>query len=220
MNNNLGTSLQTEISRDASKQSQRIEREDMRGVTAATQTSVLRRLYDQIVRELNGKHERFEDTRTRYERAFVRELSKFTKLKVYPSVWIGTRNCDILIPAVGLTRNELSRELGFKVTAQHRGFKGLVIEMNGPVHDFELKGKKDASKETQLTNLGIAVTVIENKDIYHPLVQSLLRNLSKVPRICSRQRKSLWRRIYIATILANAEEAQLQLLNRGAYAKK
>ncbi len=162
----------------------------------ATQCSdkILERKYQEITNRLR-KHHRFEPTVTHAELNLRKKIASYTRLKVHSSVWIGNTNVDFLIPAIRVNSN-----------------CGLVIEVDGLVHNKELKEKKDSFKLDYLQSIGLLVMGVDNFDFRKATVTCFLRNLKTIERACSRKRKNLWRRIYLETILTHASPVELKNL--------
>jgi len=154
-------------------------------------TSELRRRYESICKELNRRHP-LAACRTAAEVKVMKLIRSHTKIQVIPSMWVGNVNLDLFIPAI---------TIGTTI--------GLAIELDGRVHDRELKSRKDAHKISYLADIGIGVSVIENSDLSHPTVQAMLSKLKVMKRGCSRKRKLLWRRIYLETILCHSTRSEL-----------
>jgi very-short-patch-repair endonuclease len=130
--------------------------------------------------------------RTTAELFFANQIKRQIRLEVLPSVWIGRFCVDFFIPGVG----------GHVVNGR-RQMKGLVIEINGPVHNFELKMNKDENRGEVLKRLGIGTLNIDNMDINSHAVRQLIAELKSIPRLNWRAKDRLKKRIYSWTILAN-----------------
>lgn len=135
---------------------------------------------------------KYESTRTVPQRKVVEKIRSVTKLKVYESVWVGRRSLDIFLPSV-------AGELGGSNRLQ-----GLVIEVDGGIHNNPVKQKKDQSKYNFLHELRIGLVTIENSDTNHPVVLQQIENLKKIPKLDSRAKGRVWRRVYLQTIAYNA----------------
>lgn len=156
----------------------------------------LQELYMETCKVLRRTYPESMET-TPSERFFASEIAKSTKLKFYQSVWIGRYNYDILIPSI-----KASKEW------RNYSFKGLVIEVNGGIHDREFKLLKDESKGQLLTKLNISGTTILNGDKRSEPVKSLINHLGGLPRLDWRGRQRVWQRIYIETLLSHQEIVQ------------
>lgn len=149
----------------------------------------LKRVYMLITDRLNQEHNRKAGERhqTLSERSVIAKIERSCKLTVHSQVWIGTRCVDIFIPSVAGK---------FPKRA-----KGLIIEIDGSVHDRAAKMKKDQSKENLLRSLGIMCTCLLNENLADKSTQKLLEEIGSMPRLTSREKKRLWKKIYFATIL-------------------
>lgn len=154
----------------------------------------LKQIYWRIVRSLNVQ---YKDTTQRTVSEYITfcQLRGRTRLQILRSLWIGNVNVDFFVPAI-----------------KFDGGIGLVIEVDGTIHDREMKGRKDSSKLEYLHQLGIAVQVIENCDARNPnaVLEKAFRDLRYHHRGCSRARKLLWRRIYLETLFCHASNERLK----------
>ena len=87
---------------------------------------------------------------------------------------------------------------------------GLVIEIDGPVHNYEGKMKRDNSKFNGAHFLNIATLCIENEDLKCFQIKSFLEGLSSVPLLDSREKSRLLKKVYLITILKNSTEEELE----------
>ena len=141
---------------------------------------------------------KLEQQQTLSEHILYNKIVSQTKLKVLRSFWIGKRNYDFFIPALKSTVN-----YSYKYNGESTG--GVVIEVDGKVHQEYLKMKRDQSKYEQLSRLGICCSVINNDEIGKSTVKNLIERLPAMPRLDSRGKKRLLRKIYIVTLLAHKE---------------
>lgn len=155
-----------------------------------------------LSRQLNDLHPEWAN-RTPTERAVLEAITRATGLQFMVSLWIANRNIDLFCPAIGSLYQYCQK--GQKIDHTPR-MRGLAIEVDGKVHDRELKMKKDNSKLDLLSELGIGCIVIENLDIHSPTVQQLIQNLKNTPRLDTRARERLMRRIYVATLAYHASD--------------
>lgn len=137
------------------------------------------------------------------EDAVYNSISQRTNLKFYRSIWIGNRNIDLFCPAVG--QLYLPNIKGHKIK-RHQIMRGLAIEIDGAIHNRELKMKKDNHKAHILGELGIGYTVVPNEDTCHPSVLNMIADLKKMTRLDSRARKRLMRKVYVTTLLYHASD--------------
>ncbi len=117
----------------------------------------------------------------------IRELAR-TKRQILPSIWIGSRNIDLFIPNIGGTAKN------------NKKMRGLAIEVDGDSHKYELKMKKDECKGQQLAFLGIGLTHINNWDLNEKTAKYLFGGMKSISTLDSRERKRMWKRIYLFTL--------------------
>ncbi len=132
--------------------------------------------------------------KTTAEDEFFTKLSKSTRLKFHRSVWIGRRNVDIFCPGV----------CGTSINRRGIRMRGLVIEVDGPVHDLESKMRRDSTLLIMLTRLGIGMTSIPNSDLREATVKALLEQFKSFERLDTRGRARLMRNIHILTVARNS----------------
>lgn len=137
--------------------------------------------YDRLTTKLNNTNPEAQATPS--ERNLLKLLKNKSKKQILKSVWIGTHCIDLFIP---------NCKLGKGV--------GLAIEVDGDVHNFESKMKKDERKRSQLTNLGIALIHVKNWDFKKPAFKSFIDGYSSLKALDSRERQRMWRRIHTYTL--------------------
>ncbi len=143
----------------------------------------LERIHKLISKKLNTHYSyRCEIFRTHAEKIALAKIRKATKLKCFTSFWIGHRNIDIFFPQIG---------------------NGLAIEIDGPIHNTQKVMKRDNSKFEILNSMGIEMVTIENQDLDHPIVNSLIQHLNKLDIKDTRSRRRVLTKIYLNTILAH-----------------
>jgi hypothetical protein len=166
----------------------------------------LYRSYNVLVRRQRLRFTKaFEKTPSEIE--ILQRLKSKTKKQIESSMVIGPFVGDIFIPSLGSTHR-----LESKLTVSRKGesFSGLLIEVDGPIHEHShVKLNKDSYKVEALSNLGIAVTVIQNKDIHRAFTETLLEQISALPTQCSKARRLLKKRIWVYTIAALADDRML-----------
>lgn len=158
--------------------------------------------YDELQKQLNVQYPRAAE-KTFHERALYDIIKRSTNLSFYRSVWIANRNVDMFCPAIGSLHCPVVK--GHKIVRE-RAMRGLVVEVDGPIHDSELKMRKDTSKYSLLHALDIGCCVVQNNQTNDSGIKSLLRQLRNTPRLDSRARRRLLRKIYIATIAYHAND--------------
>lgn len=158
--------------------------------------------YDELQKQLNVQYPRVAE-KTFHERALYDTIKRSTNLSFYRSVWIANRNVDMFCPAIGSLHDPVIK--GHKIV-RGRAMRGLVVEVDGPIHDSELKMRKDTSKYSLLHALDIGCCVIQNDQVNDNGIKMLLRKLKDTPRLDSRGRRRLLRKIYIATLAFHASD--------------
>lgn len=146
----------------------------------------LHRLYWELVQEKERKS--LEHLRTDKERSFVESLRTFNAKTILHSVWIGNHCMDIFVPNV---RSPLG---------DGRRMRGLVFEIDGDVHFYEDKMRKDEIKSDLLKMIGIGEAAIPNWQFGEKTIKALQASLNGFRPLDSRERRRLWRRIYLLTI--------------------
>ena len=154
--------------------------------------SKLEQIYTLIVKELSAQNRRAM-IQTHHEIRFRRFMARATNTRLYTSVWIGKSNFDFFLPYIA---GEMNGD---------RRMRGLVIEIDGGIHNFEPKMKKDTLKAEMLLSLGIGTLSLDNNSIYTLNVRRLLRTIKNAPKIDFRASKRLWTNIYAYTILTNKD---------------
>lgn len=159
--------------------------------------------YYKLVKQQKSK---YENTITLPERKFFKQLNLHQKKKIYQSIPIGSHIIDLFIPNI---RTNLQHPM--------RIMRGLAIEIDGDVHNYEDKMKKDERKGIELSFIGIGVIHIQNWDFNNPSVDVFTKKHSNLKSLDSRERKRLWRRIMLLTLalrLNNKEFFQLFIEKR------
>ena len=124
-----------------------------RGLISPTR---LHEAYQKVTRSLNKTYEA-ETIRTRAERYLHQLLRESTGEDIKASMWIGNHCVDLFIPRIG-----------------------LAIEVDGDIHDNEMKMRKDELKEEFLAKLGIMVWHINNNEIRRRAVD--IKNVLEHPK--------------------------------------
>jgi hypothetical protein len=150
---------------------------------------LLKQAYDDTTHLLKTSKSK-QATVTTYEKYLFQEIKENTRLEVIRSCWIGNFNCDMFIPSVQIQR--LNGEVSLK---------GLVIEVNGGVHDLYINVRKDNHKYATLEDLRILPFSINNEDLKESTVKAIIRDLKKLKPIDSRAKKRLWRNIHLKTLI-------------------
>lgn len=150
--------------------------------------SELKTSYEKLTRRLSTKN--LASISTASERTFLKKLQYSSKKKTYQNLWIGTHNIDLFIP--NIHNSKISH--------------GLAIEIDGDVHDFESKMKKDEQKGEQLKSLGIATTHIKNWELDSASLDELKRKHNLLKTLDSRARQRLWTKIYAITLACHLSD--------------
>ena len=154
-----------------------------RGLISPTR---LHEAYQKVTRSLNKTYEA-ETIRTRAERYLHQLLRESTGEDIKASMWIGNHCVDLFIPRIG-----------------------LAIEVDGDIHDNEMKMRKDELKEEFLAKLGIMVWHINNNEIRRRAVD--IKNVLEHPKTKEKDINALLNTIYVETIGAHLDSDELSLL--------
>lgn len=169
----------------------RFERKKMKRISQEE----LEKAYIELCSFLNEKY-KLEMCQTSFEHLVFQAIQNITRMRVFRSIWIGKRNFDIFIPSV---RGKISGEFSDSTS----NLNGLVIEVDGEIHETYSKMKRDESKFDLLRELKIGVVVIQNNDLKHPAVLDLLDSIPMLAKQDTRARERLFRNIYLKTIVSN-----------------
>ncbi len=148
--------------------------------------------YDEICKRLNQSRSA-EFCRTPAENKFVERFKGNWKIQLYPQAWIGNLCVDLFTPALGRRRPDY-----------RRGFldKGIAIEIDGAIHNAELKMKKDEHKEKSLADLKIQLWRFTNEQVFRNVGLPTKHDLSEgFGRLSTQDRKRLWGKIQLMTVL-------------------
>lgn len=158
---------------------------------------------DLQVREITqnlGKKFPLTSISTKSERILEQRL-QLLNLKFERHIWIGNHCVDFFLSNFG----------GSAVCGNRKMF-GLAIEVNGSVHDHQLKMFKDETLGNYLQELSIGVFTIENSDVSS---FRTLKNLSILTdpkfRLDSRACQRVERRLNLESVLHHSTD--LQMLN-------
>lgn len=158
----------------------------------------LKKSYKELTTYLNKKFAE-ESVTTQKEDEFYRIFSSRTGLKIHRSFWIGKRNYDFFVGNV-CGRFPSKHEKQMK-----KAFTGFVIEIDGDIHNQYRKMLRDETKFDLLLKLNIGFQTIENHDLRHPSVISLINHIPDLKRLDTRARRRLYRNIYLETLLAHKD---------------
>jgi very-short-patch-repair endonuclease len=159
-------------------------------------------------KELKAKYEVLSDqlskaypqaiSRTNCENKFYQDIRNHTKLKPLRSVWIGSFNFDFLFYQI---------QGGSKA-------RGLVIEIDGSIHNLQLKMSKDQVKYELLRLLGICITSVNNEDIIQKssTIKKIIQDVGQLKRLETRERRRLLKSIYLITLMVNLKSDAFKIL--------
>lgn len=150
------------------------------------------------MQQLN-KRDSAETTRTLKEDQVSYLIKQECRIKVLRSFWIMKRNVDFFVPSLCGQSSLISKQ----------SFKGLVIEVDGDIHNHQFKMNRDNSKYLQLHKLNIAVHTVENEDLKRESFRAFLRHMKSLPQLDSRGRKRVLRNVYLATLAAHQNDFNL-----------
>lgn len=167
-----------------------------------TSLKLLKQQYDTLQAQLNRQYPE-ATTRTASERTVFDKIRCATNLVFCKSIWIGNRNVDLFCPAVGTLHRPVLKGQKIDRTPVMRG---LVVEVDGTIHNRELKMKKDTSKYQLIHDLDIGLTVLHNESIHESGINNFINQLIRMPRLDSRARQRLLRKIYIVTLAYHASD--------------
>lgn len=164
------------------------------GVFSRAKDEHLKLRYEELVKKLNLRSK--ENERTFSDRIFHKKVKFYSGKRVMQSVWIGLQCIDFFIPNI--------RSLHIS----NPTMRGLAIEVDGDVHNYESKMRKDELKGNSLFMLGIGHTSVPNWEVSHPAVRAFLNSLNTLKGLDSRERRRLWRRIYLITLALHLPKAE------------
>lgn len=159
---------------------------------------LLREAYEKLVLAKGLSMRQME--RTGPERELYQRLKDASRKQILRSVWIGRHCIDLFVP------NLKSESIGASV------MRGLAIEVDGDVHNYEGKMRKDHNKVQTLFSIGVAQATVLNTDLSKPTVLSMIQKINVLPTLDSRERRRLWRRIYLITLALNLTDRHFNQL--------
>lgn len=157
----------------------------------------LKDTYQQITYRLNHKY-RETLQRNQLEIDWFKLISNNSRFDFHRTVWIGNHNFDVFTASLSL-RNKVGVQLSH----------GLVLEINGPIHDSEAKMKKDSYADESLNRLKIGLFRI-NSTHTGRYIAEMLNKETKVTD--SRERRRIWKKIYLETILSHGTPDEIEKL--------
>lgn len=137
-------------------------------------------MYKKISTALNSKHN-MEAVSTKFEKRFGAYLKSLARVKFFPGFWIG-RNCvDIFFQRYG-----------------------LIVEIDGGIHNSEMKMNKDEFRDDYFKKLKLMVKHVENENVWNfvLLFVDAVRT-KKIKQVDTRSKNKTLKTIYIKTIARN-----------------
>jgi hypothetical protein len=153
--------------------------------------NILKRKYWKLTTALDKKYP--DSYRTKSEKDLIFQFRIHTRLQILTSFWIGFRNFDLFFPRVA----------GYSMVGDPGRMRGLVIEVDGSIHNETFKLKKDLAKQRLLHELGIGLATIENCDLNESTVVAICKNLAKQNTHDHRSKIRLWRKIFLITLASH-----------------
>lgn len=150
--------------------------------------------------------------RTPSEKYTNLKIQEVTKQTYWRSTWIGPHCFDFFFPYICGRPKNPNQELPLKKFCRGRG---LVLEVDGSVHDTQQKMNKDEGKGEYLKRLGIMHSSVRNLEIDRYSLFATLQSYKHLPLLSSRCRARLLRKIYLETICQWLENDQFETLFRG-----
>jgi very-short-patch-repair endonuclease len=147
--------------------------------------------YENLSRHLSTE---LSSTKTSFEQKFVELCRIYTGLKPKTSYWIGPYCIDVFFPQFG-SRLRGRNNSGVK-------WRGIAFEIDGHIHNRELKMKKDTQKAKALRELGICVHSVDNERVDAKYIHDTFFKLGMVRDLDSRGMKRLLGRLQMLTIFA------------------
>lgn len=167
----------------------------------------LEKAYFKICKSLNAV---FKESKTTYaEIQFCKKLKSKTRLKFFTSFWIINRNVDFFFPSMGTLYPRFTK--GSKILKQ-RHMRGLAIEVDGDVHNLEVKIKKDENRDELLNKLCIGVTTVKNEDLAIKQINQFISGIRTQDILCTRSKRRIMSKIYFLTIVYHATDSEMQTL--------
>ncbi len=147
------------------------------GQNSSVNYSSLNKTYWALSGVLNKKHA-LEAQKTSSERGMADKIRHYTRTKFYQSIWISNHNIDLFFPQLR-----------------------LAIEINGGIHNNEIKMRKGELKDATLQTLKIRVANIDNEDTnkltYEIIDHIKAKNIKPIGTLNIRR---LWRKIFTVTL--------------------
>lgn len=155
----------------------------------------LKNVYAQIVHRLNLK---YKETLVRppMELDWFKIITRNRKINFRRTIWIGNHSVDIFTASLSFRHEE-----GKNVT------HGIAFEIDGPSHNSEPKIKKDSYIDESLNRLNIGLYRVDTK---HKLSADHILKQTRITD--SRERRRIWAKIYLETILSHGTPTEIENL--------
>lgn len=152
------------------------------------QLKVLEKLYQQVISKIveDNIEKKYEAKTTGHETLFRKHLDIQSKIRKNYSMWIKNFNVDIFFP-------------------RYR----IVVEIDGGIHNHELKMKKDTYRDEYLKKkYGVLVFHVDNEDLQRTIGQfiSFLKTTKPIPL---NDYRKLMRLIYVDTISCHLTKSEI-----------
>ncbi|MEI6093579.1 MAG: hypothetical protein WCQ47_07885 [bacterium] len=156
------------------------------GQTSSVNYNSLNKAYWALSGVLNKKYV-LEAKKTSFERDMAGKVRHYTRTKFYQSIWISNHNIDLFFPQLR-----------------------LAIEINGGIHNNEIKMRKGELKDATLQTLKIRVANIDNENTnkltYEIIGHIKSKNIKPIGTLNIRR---LWSKIFTVTLARHHSIAEL-----------
>lgn len=126
------------------------------------------------------------------------KLKKHTKVIFSPNYLFGFRTVDLFFPYLTSTSNKM---------------KGLIIEVDGGIHNKECKMRRDDKANTiSSEGMNIAFTSIANEDVWHTAVLNIIKGIKSFKRLGFRSKENLVRRMNLITLIIHNRSKSIKEL--------
>jgi excisionase family DNA binding protein len=134
---------------------------------------------------------KLETITTRFERNLEIYLKSLSRYQFYTGFWIGRHCVDLFFPRYG-----------------------LIVEVDGGIHNEEIKMRKDEHRDEYFRGMGLSVTHAENAKIWN-FTQTFLTGIrdGRTKQLDTRSTRKNMRDIYIKTIVRNKDFLRTQIWN-------
>jgi len=168
----------------------------------------LKNIYSDLCKDLSHKYPN-STIKTLSEDKINKIIKEHTDLRFDRSIWIGNQNVDFFCYAIGALHKPNRKG---QPKNRQRMMRGLVLEIDGGIHNEQTKLLKDQKKYKNLDELNIAMLSIENCDANSNPITNLIKKLKETPRLDSRARERLRRKVFVYTIVCHSSDDTLSEL--------